>query len=113
MFVQAITGWQVDREIEFVLITDNEVDAGLFLQPFRARLGVAAGDGNKGFRGMLQRLANEIPGSPLSVFRHRAGVQHQQVCWLAKWHEAIAILPQSFAEHGGFRLVEPTAQRMQ
>ena len=99
------------HQLAFALGADHEVHAVDFEDFLRFELRVAAGDGNPGFRRDLVQPADEVAAFLVGVFRHRTGVDHDDIHAGPRLDLVPSFCGELPREGGGLREIELAAQR--
>jgi len=102
-------GGQVGRQVELELVADDEIDARLALEPVEPRLGVTAGHGDERMGRMFEGFSDQVPRCTLGLFRHRAGIQHEQVRRSAEFDQFEPSSAEPFSQHRRFSVVQPAS----
>ena len=95
-----------------MLCSHNQVDLAHLPQNLEAGLGIAAGDRDKGVRRGAPHSSDKVPAVRFSARRYGAGIKDEEIRWLAKLHELVALATKLIRQHGGFRLIETTSNGM-
>ena len=62
---------------------------------------------------MPKRPPNQPSAVGLGSLRHRARIQHEEICWFPECYHLVPVLFEPVRQQGGFSLIESAANRVQ